>query len=261
MFCRCSHCGNVSLLSLKNQRVAPSWKASGALPRHCRHGLLSITRLGRDIRGENDFTKWKKSPSDWSFAELAGQPALLGYFIAGVVAGPGGFNLLHQLVQLDSVASLGLLFLLTSLGLEFSVSRIVAVRGPALAGSFLSLLILAVLFLCIALAMGAPVSEGLFVGAFVSMSSTPLVIKELSRSRQQQVRRSPAADELREPMTISGNCSILEEQHPLSFVTAPPLISLQRTPAEPRCSRLSNLTLPCVSWSFLLSDYCEGDTS
>ncbi|XP_010491930.1 PREDICTED: K(+) efflux antiporter 6 isoform X2 [Camelina sativa] len=81
----------------------------------------------------------------------AGQPVITGYLLSGSIIGPGGLNLISEMVQVETVAQFGVVFLLFALGLEFSTAK-----------------------LC-----GGKHSEGVFVGAFLSMSSTAVVLKFL----------------------------------------------------------------------------------
>ncbi|XP_040997403.1 K(+) efflux antiporter 6 isoform X4 [Juglans microcarpa x Juglans regia] len=81
----------------------------------------------------------------------AGQPVITGYLLAGSFIGPGGFNFVSEMVQVETVAQFGVVFLLFALGLEFSTTK-----------------------LC-----GGKASEGVFVGALLSMSSTAVVLKFL----------------------------------------------------------------------------------
>ncbi|CAB87698.1 putative potassium transport protein [Arabidopsis thaliana] len=81
----------------------------------------------------------------------AGQPVITGYLLAGSIIGPGGLNFISEMVQVETVAQFGVVFLLFALGLEFSTAK-----------------------LC-----GGKRSEGVFVGAFLSMSSTAVVLKFL----------------------------------------------------------------------------------
>ncbi|XP_052488625.1 K(+) efflux antiporter 6 isoform X2 [Gossypium raimondii] len=81
----------------------------------------------------------------------AGQPVITGYLLAGSLIGPGGFNFVSEMVQVETVAQFGVIFLLFALGLEFSIAK-----------------------LC-----GGRLSEGVFVGVFLSMSSTAVVLKFL----------------------------------------------------------------------------------
>ncbi|THG00437.1 hypothetical protein TEA_024975 [Camellia sinensis var. sinensis] len=102
----------------------------------------------------------------------AGQPVITGYLLAGSVIGPGGFSFVSELVQVETVAQFGVVFLLFALGLEFSATKLRVVRAVAVLGGLLQIF----LFMCLcgvtASLCGGEVSEGVFIGAFLSMSST-----------------------------------------------------------------------------------------
>ncbi|EEF45795.1 potassium:hydrogen antiporter, putative [Ricinus communis] len=102
----------------------------------------------------------------------AGQPVITGYLLAGSVIGPGGFSFVSEMVQVETVAQFGVIFLLFALGLEFSTSKLRVVRAVAVLGGLLQIVLF--MFLCGITAMlcGGKPSEGVFVGAFLSMSST-----------------------------------------------------------------------------------------
>ncbi|XP_019151386.1 PREDICTED: K(+) efflux antiporter 4-like isoform X2 [Ipomoea nil] len=109
----------------------------------------------------------------------AGQPVITGYLLAGSIIGPGGFNFVSEIVQVETVAQFGVIFLLFALGLEFSTAKLRVVRAVALLGGLLQIC----LFMCLcgitALLCGGEASEGVFVGVFLSMSSTAVVLKFL----------------------------------------------------------------------------------
>ncbi|KAL3332262.1 hypothetical protein AABB24_032717, partial [Solanum stoloniferum] len=102
----------------------------------------------------------------------AGQPVFTGYLLAGSVIGPGGFNFVSEMVQVETVAQFGVIFLLFALGLEFSTAKLRIVRAVAVLGGLLQIF----LFMCLsgitASLCGGEASEGVFVGVFLSMSST-----------------------------------------------------------------------------------------
>ncbi|KAI3458245.1 hypothetical protein Pfo_014908 [Paulownia fortunei] len=108
-----------------------------------------------------------------------GQPVIVGYLLAGSIIGPGGLKFISELVQVETVAQFGVVFLLFALGLEFSLSKLKVVGPVAVLGGLLQIIIL--IFLCgiTALLCGARFSEGVFVGCFLSMSSTAVVVKFL----------------------------------------------------------------------------------
>ncbi|CAA6663386.1 unnamed protein product [Spirodela intermedia] len=99
-----------------------------------------------------------------------GQPVIVGYLLAGSLIGPG----------VETVAQFGVVFLLFALGLEFSLPKLKAVGAVAVVGGLLQIVIF--MFLCGVAAMvcGAKLSEGIFVGSFLSMSSTAVVSKFLA---------------------------------------------------------------------------------
>ncbi|XP_010918652.1 K(+) efflux antiporter 4 isoform X1 [Elaeis guineensis] len=108
-----------------------------------------------------------------------GQPVITGYLLAGSVIGPGGLRFVSEMVQVETVAQFGVIFLLFALGLEFSAAKLRVVRAVAVLGGLLQIF----LFMCLcgitASLCGGKPSEGVFVGAFLSMSSTAVVLKFL----------------------------------------------------------------------------------
>ncbi|KAJ4950061.1 hypothetical protein NE237_026893 [Protea cynaroides] len=109
----------------------------------------------------------------------AGQPVITGYLLAGSLIGPGGLSFVSELVQVETVAQFGVIFLLFALGLEFSVTKLRVVRAVAVLGGLLQIF----LFICLcgitASLCGGKPSEGVFVGVLLSMSSTAVVLKFL----------------------------------------------------------------------------------
>ncbi|CAI5517847.1 unnamed protein product [Closterium sp. Naga37s-1] len=63
---------------------------------------------------------------------LMGQPIILGYIVAGMAIGPGRLGLIHELVQVETLAQFGVVFLLFALGVEFSLAKVQGVHNVAL---------------------------------------------------------------------------------------------------------------------------------
>eukprot|EP00877_Chromochloris_zofingiensis_P006119 jgi/Chrzof1/1760/Cz10g20050.t1_KEA4[v5.2] len=105
------------------------------------------------------------------------QPVINGYLVAGAIVGPGGFQLIKELVQVESLAQLGVQLLLFGLGRELSIQKLRSVWGVALLGG--SLQILALMFMggAVSAILRTSVHQGVFIGALLSMSSTTVVIK------------------------------------------------------------------------------------
>lgn len=108
-----------------------------------------------------------------------GQPVITGYLLAGSVIGPGGFNFISEMVQVETVAQFGVIFLLFALGLEFSTAKLRIVRAVAILGGLLQIFLFMCLCGIIASLCSGKTSEGVFVGVFLSMSSTAVVLKFL----------------------------------------------------------------------------------
>ncbi|MEW5308650.1 MAG: hypothetical protein WDW38_000592 [Sanguina aurantia] len=105
--------------------------------------------------------------------EIVKQPVINGFLVAGAVIGPGGLNLIKELVQVESLAQLGVQLLLFGLGMELSLSKLRAVWGGGALQIALSMLICG----AAAVATSATMTQGVFVGALISMSSTSVVVK------------------------------------------------------------------------------------
>ncbi|KAJ0098355.1 hypothetical protein Patl1_19978 [Pistacia atlantica] len=108
-----------------------------------------------------------------------GQPVIVGYLLAGSLIGPGGLKFISEMVQVETFAQFGVVFLLFALGLEFSLTKLKAVGPVAVLGGMLQIVIFMCLCSITAVLCGAKLSEGVFVGSFLSMSSTAVVVKFL----------------------------------------------------------------------------------
>ncbi|CAI0398913.1 unnamed protein product [Linum tenue] len=101
-----------------------------------------------------------------------GQPIIVGYLLAGSLIGPGGLKFISEMVQVETFAQFGVIFLLFALGLEFSITKLRVVGAVAVFGGFLQIVIFMFLSGVTAMLCGAELSDGVFVGSFLSMSST-----------------------------------------------------------------------------------------
>ena len=106
------------------------------------------------------------------------QPSLVGFLAAGAAVGPGGLDLLSQLVQLETLCGLGALIMLFCLGLEFGNSRgLGAVRGVAFGGGALAIGACAQTGALCAWMADSHLLDGAFIGLVLSMSSTAIVLR------------------------------------------------------------------------------------
>lgn len=110
------------------------------------------------------------------------QPALLGYLVTGLLIGPFGLGLLQDIDQIETLAEIGIAFLLFALGVEFSLAELMQMRTIALTGSLLQMGLTTLLVMSMTLLVGWATSplQGIFLGLVLSLSSTAVVLKTLT---------------------------------------------------------------------------------
>ena len=108
-------------------------------------------------------------------------PPMLGYLAVGMTFGPHGLKLLAESETVDTVAEFGVVFLMFSIGLEFSLTRLKAMRGLVFGlGSAQMVMTTLGTMAATFLIYSQNWRSGLAVGLAVSMSSTAIVAKMLS---------------------------------------------------------------------------------
>ena len=117
----------------------------------------------------------------WLFRRLK-LPAILAYLVAGVIVGQHGLNIVNEQIDYEHFAELGIVFLLFTLGLEFSLPRLLSMRHLVLSVGSLQVVISMFVFMVIGLALGLSASASFVVGGILALSSTAIVIKGLSES-------------------------------------------------------------------------------
>ncbi|MDX1983358.1 MAG: cation:proton antiporter [Bryobacteraceae bacterium] len=115
-------------------------------------------------------------------ARALGLPLLVGYVAAGVVVGPYTAGpTVGQVHDIELLAEIGVALLLFSLGLEISFRDLQPVRKIALAGGPIQILLTgAAGALSGSWGLGMNLTEALWFGAMISVSSTMVVLKTLS---------------------------------------------------------------------------------
>jgi CPA2 family monovalent cation:H+ antiporter-2 len=107
------------------------------------------------------------------------QPVVLGYLIAGFAVGPH-FPLLPAVVDKQGVAlwaEIGVIFLLFSLGLEFSFKKLAKVGKSAFISATFEILTMSGLGYLVGRALGWTTMDSVYLGAILSMSSTTIIIR------------------------------------------------------------------------------------
>ena len=113
-------------------------------------------------------------------AWLARQPLILGYVLGGILVSPltPGPSV-SDLHTFELFAEIGVVLLMFSIGLEFSLRDLLQVRRVALLGGPLGILVSIGLGLAVGWALGWPPSQGLVVGIVISVASTMVMARLL----------------------------------------------------------------------------------
>ncbi|MEG0849455.1 MAG: cation:proton antiporter, partial [Flavobacterium sp.] len=107
------------------------------------------------------------------------QPLVLGYLIAGFLAG-NHFDFFPSITDMKSVevwAEIGVIFLLFSLGLEFSFKKLMKVGGTSSITAITQILFMTIIGYCVGQWMGWGKMDSVFLGATLSISSTTIIIR------------------------------------------------------------------------------------
>ena len=110
------------------------------------------------------------------------QPVVLGYILAGVIIGPHTppLPLIANDETIQTLSELGIIFLMFSLGLEFSLRKLKQVGATAFIGATLAILVMLCAGYSLGQAFGWSSIDSIFLGAILSISSTTIVIKALA---------------------------------------------------------------------------------
>lgn len=107
------------------------------------------------------------------------QPLVLGYILAGLLVGPH-INFIPTVTDNDSIhiwAEIGVIFLLFSLGLEFSFKKLVKVGGSASITAVVEVVFMLTIGFVAGKAMGWTTMDSIFLGGILSVSSTTIIIR------------------------------------------------------------------------------------
>ncbi len=107
-------------------------------------------------------------------------PLVAALLITGVLAGPAGIGLIHDLHRIELFAEVGVVFLLFSIGLEFSLARLAAIGRLVALGGSLQVGLTTGLTVLVLLPFGFTAAQGTFLGFAVALSSTAIVLRALA---------------------------------------------------------------------------------
>ncbi len=106
-------------------------------------------------------------------------PTIIGYLITGVVTGPHLLSLINAHQEIELMAEIGVVLLMFTIGIEFSLQHLIKIRKVVFLGGLLQFLFTALPVFFISRLYGLSWKSGLFVGFLTALSSTAIVLKIL----------------------------------------------------------------------------------
>ena len=106
-------------------------------------------------------------------------PVVAGLVLSGALVGPHAFSLAKDLEAIEVIAEVGVVFLLFTIGLEFSLSRLKHIFKQVALGGILQVSATASITTVLALALDCTLPEAMVYGFVFALSSTALVLRTL----------------------------------------------------------------------------------
>ncbi len=106
-------------------------------------------------------------------------PVAVGYLVTGIIAGPQLLSLINDRHNIELLAEIGVILLLFTIGMEFSLKHLLKIRRIVFLGGFLQVTLTAGFFYLASRAYEISWQAGLFIGFLAALSSSALVLKLL----------------------------------------------------------------------------------
>ncbi|HSV95443.1 MAG TPA: cation:proton antiporter [Spirochaetota bacterium] len=106
-------------------------------------------------------------------------PTIVGLLFTGILAGPYLLGVISYSHEVEIIAEVGVVLLLFTIGLEFSLKKLLRARRTVLVGGSLQVFLTTLAVYLVAVSAGVGRAESLFAGFVISMSSTAIAMKIL----------------------------------------------------------------------------------
>jgi CPA2 family monovalent cation:H+ antiporter-2 len=111
-------------------------------------------------------------------------PTVAGLLLSGALVGPYGFQLVRSIHAIEILAEVGVVLLLFTIGLEFSLARLRSIFRQVALGGLLQVGLTATVVAMVASALGQPAGRSVFYGFVFALSSTAIVLRALAERRE-----------------------------------------------------------------------------
>jgi len=112
--------------------------------------------------------------------QRVGLVPIVGFLVTGVAIGPNATGVVTDREVVDAAAEIGVILLLFSIGLEFSLAKLAAIRRLIFVGGGLQVVLAIAVTTAVLLAVDVPWEAAVFTAMLVSLSSTAIVLKLLA---------------------------------------------------------------------------------
>ncbi|MBN1129687.1 MAG: cation:proton antiporter [Chitinispirillaceae bacterium] len=113
-------------------------------------------------------------------------PAIVGLLLTGCLVGPFGAGLIHQPMHVETIAELGVVFLLFEIGLELSIKRLKRIGRIFFGGGLMQAAGTIIIAMGTEMLFGLPLLQALFFGMVLSLSSTAIVLRLYNDNREME---------------------------------------------------------------------------
>ena len=107
-------------------------------------------------------------------------PSIVGFLVAGAIIGPYGIGVLKDVHSIEIMAEIGVVLLLFTIGIEFSMARLIRIRKAVIAGGGIQVLLTIALSAAAAYLLTGNANRSVFFGFLIALSSTAIVLKMLA---------------------------------------------------------------------------------
>lgn len=106
-------------------------------------------------------------------------PTIIGYMLTGILAGPHLLAIIESPHDIETMAEIGVILLMFTIGLEFSLNHLFRIRKIVFIGGFIQFFLTAGVSLLLARVYNLPWNGAIFIGFITALSSTAIVLKLL----------------------------------------------------------------------------------
>lgn len=107
-------------------------------------------------------------------------PSIVGFLIAGIIIGPYGIGLVKDTHSVEILAEIGVILLLFTIGIEFSMAKLIRTKRAVVSGGGIQVLLTIALSAVVAYPWTGNINKAIFFGFLIALSSTAIVFKILS---------------------------------------------------------------------------------